>query len=84
MSETDHPAFGIPWAADGETRPARFRTPLAYAPGHNGGVLFVRHGRSSTGDHWMTMCAWNAWVAEVEAAPVKPEAPDEPWQDEPE
>lgn len=74
MSDTPHPPFGIPWATKGETRLSRFRTPIAYAPGHNGGVLFVHNGHGD--EKWITMTAWNEWVLECDAAPVEPEKPD--------
>jgi hypothetical protein len=69
--------FGAPWAADGETRPSRFRTPLAQAPGHNGGVLYVRDGDE---ERWVLLSAWNAWVSEAHAAPVQPDEAA-PWDD---
>jgi hypothetical protein len=45
-------------------------------------VLFVRDGETSNGERWVTIAAWNAWVAEVKAAPVKPEQPEALWSDE--
>lgn len=79
MSET--PAFGIPWAADGESRPSRFRTPLAWVAGVGDGVVLVDTGEGGLGlRRWLTMAEWDAWVAEVKAAPFVAPAPDEqPW-----
>lgn len=81
MSGTPHPPFGIPWAAKGEERPSRFRTPIAYAPGHDGGVLFVVHGIGH--ERWMRMSEWNAWAEETDAAPVEQEKPavEKPWDE---
>lgn len=78
MPEADHPPYGKSWAAKDETRPSRFRTPLAHAPGHEGGVLFVRDGASS--ERWVTMTAWREWVAENRAALVADDQPDVPWE----
>jgi hypothetical protein len=80
VTEAPHPAFGVPWAIKGEERPSRFNTPIAYAPGHNGGVLFVHYGDGQ--EKWITIATWNAWVKENQAAPVKPEPPGEPPFDE--
>lgn len=64
-----HPAFGKPWAADGETRPHRFRTPLAWATGIDDGMLLVAHGADD--ERWMRMSTWLAWVKETDAKPVE-------------
>jgi hypothetical protein len=74
--------FGKPWAAEGETRPSHFRTPLAHARGANGGVIFVRDGHGA--ERWLMLGEWSAWVKENHAAPVKLD-PDEdpPWSDDP-
>jgi hypothetical protein len=77
-----HPELGKPWAAEGESRPSRFRTPLAHAPGHNGGVLYVRDGQGAEGERWVTLCTWNAWVRDTNAAPFKVEEDKAPWHEE--
>jgi hypothetical protein len=77
MPDTPHPEFGVPWAADGETRPSQFCTPLAWVEGDRGGVLFVRFGPSSDDERWVTMKAWNRWVKDCKAKPVVPDPPDD-------
>jgi hypothetical protein len=81
VTEAPHPAFGVPWAARGEERPSRFRTPLSWVDGHDGGVLFVKYDHIGE-PQWIPMSEWNAWVKHSSAAPVKPEPPGEPPFDE--
>lgn len=68
MEDTPLPEFGKPWAAEGETRPSHFRTPMAHSRGANGGVLFVRDGHGA--ERWMMLGEWLEWVKETKAAPV--------------
>lgn len=68
---TDHPEFGKLWAARGEKRPLRFRTPLAWVQGFDGGVLFVRFGDDRPDRlHVMMMSDWLMWVKAEGAVPV--------------
>jgi len=65
MPEDHH--FGVPWAADGDTRPSRHRTVLAHAPGMNGGALWVQQGTDPHNRHWMMVTDWRAWIADNNA-----------------
>jgi hypothetical protein len=81
VTETPHPEFGVPWAAKGEERPSQFLTPLAWVAGHEGGLLFIQRGEADLDgcayQNWMGMSGWNRWVMRNEAAPVKPDSPDD-------
>jgi hypothetical protein len=57
---------GMAWAADGESRPSRFRTVLARAPGAGDGALFVEDGDDSR-RQWILASEWQAWVKETNA-----------------
>jgi hypothetical protein len=83
MTDSPHPPFGVPWAAKGEERPSRFRTPLAWVVGHNGGVMMIQYGEvDRDGDcntGWIQMFQWNIWVKVYAAAPVKQEQSEALW-----
>lgn len=71
--EADCPPFGKPWAADGETRPSRFRTPVAFLQNlHDSpAILFVQdpnHDSLAV----MTLANWLEWVKDANAKPVPP------------
>lgn len=70
MADGTHPEFGVAWAADGETRPRFYRTPLAWAVGVGDGALLVRSGQDDEADLWILMTDWHAWVAQTMATPV--------------
>jgi hypothetical protein len=59
--------LGVPMAEAGETRPSRFRTPLATLPGHEGGIVFYAEGDALL---WMMAREWEAWIAETKAGPA--------------
>jgi hypothetical protein len=59
--------FGLPWAADGESRPSRLRTVLARVDGVGEGVLFVQDGPGPEGRYWTLVSEWLAWVQETKA-----------------
>ena len=76
------PDFGKPYAADGETRPSRFRTPLAWVAGYDGGVLLVQTGREVNDRAWLLMSEWEEWVSAVKASEAAPPAlRDEPFEE---
>lgn len=76
------PEFGVPWAADGETRPGRYRTPLAWCAGFGGGAIWIQFGASESERIWMLLDEWEHWVASDDAKPVAPpDAADAPWDD---
>lgn len=80
MCEDYH--FGMPWAADGETRPSRLRTVLAQADGGvGGGALFVQTGASDCRE-WILASEWRAWVEETRAR-LFVVTDDAPWTDGP-
>jgi hypothetical protein len=81
---SDIPEFGKPWAAAGETRPSRFVTVLMWldslrpGKGVRDDVLLVQLGTSPGDRVWWLESEWEAWVAEHKAAPVVPDADDDP------